>query len=64
MEITPEQRALFEAIFTNLETGIALLNTVIERFDQKRAEFIVQRDAALQLLADTRARLGIETVLQ
>ena len=64
MDTTPEQQILFEASLTALETGIGQLNLAIEQFDQKRAEFVTQRDFALQTLADVRAKLGIETVVQ
>ena len=64
MDTTPEQKILFEASLTALETGIGQLNLAIEQFDQKRAEFVTQRDFALQTLADVRAKLGIETVVQ
>ena len=64
MDTTPEQKILFEASLTALETGIGQLNLAIEQFDQKRAEFVTQRDLALQTLADVRAKLGIETVVQ
>ena len=64
MEMSPEQKVMLEAGITALETGIGQLNLAIEQFDQKRAEFVAHRDAALKTLAETRAKLGIETVIQ
>jgi hypothetical protein len=64
MDITAEQRILLESSLTFLETGIGQMNVAIEQFDQQRAVWIAQRDAALKQLADARVKLGIVTTVQ
>lgn len=62
--MTNEQRSLLKQALTDLESAVMKFDAMIAAFDSKRAEFVVQRNAALFLIAEKRAALGIATTVQ
>jgi len=59
MQITPEQRAMFEESLAACETEMAQVRAALAQLDRKLAVLVAQQAAFRLLLAESQAQPGI-----